>query len=110
MTGPDRHTKTRTNRGNPSCVSRDRLGNLRDVSKVADLEVTVVDVAAYSTGHGHLDVVRSPALIRLLSRIGDIDSAFGADRSGRSGLLPGIVLTVQSATEIILTPVVGARQ
>ena len=91
-------------------VRRERLGNLRDVSKVADLEVTVVDVAAYSTGSGHLDVGNSPALIQILSRIGDIDAAFGADRSGRAGLLPGIFLTVQNATEIILQPVVGARQ
>ncbi|MGQ0565016.1 MAG: alpha/beta hydrolase [Gemmobacter sp.] len=91
-------------------VRRERLGNLRDVSKVASLEVTVVDVAAFSTGSGHLNVGNSPALIRILSRIGDIDTAFGADRSGRAGLLPGIVLTVQSATEIILTPVIGTRQ
>ena len=91
-------------------VRRERLGNLRDVTKVADLEVTVVDVAAYSTGDGHLNVGNSPALIRLLSRIGDIDAAFGADRSGKAGLLPGLVLTVQDATQIILTPVIGARQ
>lgn len=91
-------------------VRRDRLGNLRDVTKVADLEVTVVDVAAYSTGDGHLNVGNSPALIRILSRIGDIDSAFGADRSGRAGLLPGFALTVQNATQIILTPVTGVRQ
>jgi esterase/lipase superfamily enzyme len=91
-------------------VRRERLGNLRDVSRVADLEVTVVDVAAYSTGAGHLNVGESPALIQILSRIGDIDAAFGSDRSGRSGLLPGIFLSVQNATEIILTPVIGGRQ
>ena len=65
---------------------------------------------AYSTGTGHLDVGNSPALIQILSRIGDIDAAFGSDRSGRAGLLPGIFLTVQSATQIILQPVVGTRQ
>ena len=91
-------------------VRRERLGNLRDVSQVADLEVTVVDVAAFSTGSGHLVAATSPALIRILSRIGDIDAAFGADRSGRAGLLPGFVLTFQSATSIILTPIIGARQ
>ncbi len=91
-------------------VRRERLGNLRDVSEVADLEVTVVDVAAFSTGSGHLNVGNSPALIKILSRIGDVDAAFGADRSGQAGLLPGIFLTVQNATQIILTPVVGARQ
>jgi esterase/lipase superfamily enzyme len=89
---------------------RDRLGNLRDLSKVSDLEVTVVDVAAYSTGDGHLNVGTSPALIRVLSRIGDVDAAFGADRSGRAGLLPGVVLTVQDATAIILSPVTGVLE
>jgi esterase/lipase superfamily enzyme len=91
-------------------VRRERLGNLQDVSKVADLDVTVIDVAAFSTGDGHLNVGNSPALIRLLSRIGDIDAAFGADRSGKPGLLPGLVLTVQNATQVILTPIAGSRQ
>jgi esterase/lipase superfamily enzyme len=91
-------------------MRRDRLGNLRDVTEVADLAVTVVDVAAFSTGDGHLNVARSPALIRILGRIGDIDAAFGTDRSGKAGLIPGLALTVQNATTIILAPVTGARQ
>lgn len=86
---------------------RDRLGNLRDVSDLADLDVTIVDVAAFSTGDGHLTVGDSPALIRLLSRIGDIDTAFSNDRTGRPGLFPGVVLTLQNATSIILRPITG---
>ena len=47
----------------------------------------------------------NPVLIALLNRITDVNAAFGADERGRVGLLPGVVLTVQSATEIILAPV-----
>jgi len=84
---------------------RGRLGSLDSVADVADLEVTYVDVAAFSTGDGHFVTGTSPALIRLLGRINEVDQAFGADAAGRSGLLPGVILTVQNATRIILTPV-----
>ncbi|MBD3764553.1 MAG: alpha/beta fold hydrolase [Rhodobacterales bacterium] len=84
---------------------RERLGNLADLSEVADLDVTVLDVGAFSTGAGHFPLASSPALIRLLSRISDVTTAFDADQTGRTGLLPGVVLSVQDATRIILSPV-----
>lgn len=84
---------------------RGRLGSLDSVTEVADLEVTYVDVAAFSTGDGHFTPGTSPALIRLLGRISEVDQAFGADAAGRTGLLPGVILTVRNATRIILTPV-----
>jgi len=84
---------------------RGRLGSLDNMADVADLEVTYVDVAAFSSGDGHFVTGNSPALIRLLGRISDVDQAFGADAAGRTGLLPGVILTVRSATRIILTPV-----
>jgi esterase/lipase superfamily enzyme len=83
----------------------DRLGNMTDVSKVADLKVTYLDTAAFAEGAGHFTVATSPALLNLLSRIAEVDAAFDADRTGRTGLLPGVVLTVRSATRIILSPV-----
>ncbi|MDZ4094023.1 MAG: alpha/beta fold hydrolase [Paracoccaceae bacterium] len=83
----------------------ERLGSLSNISRLADLKVTYLDVAAYATGAGHFPLGDSPALISLMSRIGDVDAAFAAERRGRTGLLPGVVLTVQSATEIILAPV-----
>lgn len=86
---------------------RDRLGNLSDVSEVSDLEVTVVDVAAFNVGGGHFNVGKSPALIQILGRIGDINAAYDRDQTGRTGLLPGVALTVQNATKIILSPVTG---
>lgn len=85
----------------------ERLGSLSDVSKVADLEVTLLDVSQFSEGAGHFTLGDSPALILLLDRIGDLESAFEEDRIARLGLVSGVVLTVQSATQVILRPVVG---
>lgn len=82
-----------------------RLGSLDDVERLADLQVTYLDVAAFSQGSGHFVPGTSPALIRLLGRIGDVDQAFGNDAAGRAGLLPGVILTARNATRIILTPV-----
>lgn len=82
-----------------------RLGSLDDVEQIADLEVTYLDVGAFSKGAGHFVPGTSPALIRLLGRISEVDQAFGNDAAGRTGLLPGVILTARSATRIILTPV-----
>lgn len=83
----------------------ERLGNLTDLSRVSDLNVTYLDVTAIEGGAGHFAVGNSPALISLLDRIGEVDAAFEVDSRGRVGLLPGVVLTVQNATRIVLAPV-----
>lgn len=83
----------------------DRLGTLRDLSRVADLPVTFLDTAAFSSGSGHFNLGNSPSLLRLLDGILSIDASLDSDRAGRTGLLPGAVLTVQNATQIILRPV-----
>lgn len=88
----------------------ERLGNLPDVSRIADLEVTFFETAAFSTGVGHFTLGDSPALIQLIARIGEVDAAFGSDQQDRVGLLPGVVLTVQSATQVVLAPVVVVGQ
>lgn len=82
-----------------------RLGNMRDLSPIADLEVTYLDTSAYNQGVGHFDFGTSPALLRLLSGIRNIDAAFQAEASARVGLLPGAVLTLRRATGVILAPV-----
>lgn len=82
-----------------------RLGSLTEVDRLSDLEVTYVDVGAFSTGDGHFVAGTSPALIALMGSIAQVDEAFGGDRAGRPGLLPGVVLTVRNATRIILRPV-----
>jgi esterase/lipase superfamily enzyme len=84
-----------------------RLGNMSDVEQVADLEVRVIDVAAFSTGAGHFTIGDSPELIALMSKIGVVQAAFDNDNAGRVGLLPGLVLTAQKATEVIVSPAVA---
>lgn len=84
-----------------------RLGNMSDVQQVSELEVRVIDIAAYSTGSGHFTVGDSPELITLLNNIGSVQAAFDNDNAGRVGLLPGLVLTAQKATEIVVSPAVA---
>jgi esterase/lipase superfamily enzyme len=83
----------------------ERLGTLTDLSRVADLQVTFLDTAAFSSGAGHFNLGNSPSLIKLVDRIIQVNSALDADRAGRTGLFPGVVLTAQNATQIILSPV-----
>lgn len=83
---------------------RDRLGNLAEIEEVADLEVTVLEVGAFSRGAGHFTAGTSAAVIGILDQFGAISLAFGRD-TGRIGLLPGTIITVRSATQIILSPV-----
>jgi esterase/lipase superfamily enzyme len=83
----------------------ERLGNLSDVRRVADLEVTYLDVSAFATGGGHFTVGDNPALIRLLGGIDRLDAALARDQRTRRGLLPSVVLSVRNATEVILAPV-----
>jgi esterase/lipase superfamily enzyme len=84
---------------------RDRLGNLPDAGPLGDLKVTLVDTTAFSSGLGHFNVGNSAALLALLAQISDVDRAFAGDQTGRPGLLGGVVLTVQNATQIVLSPV-----
>jgi len=84
---------------------RDRVGNLPDAAALAGLKVTLIDTTAFSSGLGHFTVGDSPALLALLGGISDVDNAFAQDQTGRAGLLGGAVLTVQNATQIILSPV-----
>lgn len=83
----------------------ERLGSLSDVSRIADLDVTFLDVGEFNKGSGHFTLGDSQALIRLIDSIGEIETAFETDRARRIGLLSGAVLTVQNATQIVLTPV-----
>lgn len=89
---------------------RNRLGNVKNVDDVADLDVTIVDVSEFSSGAGHFVAGSSAAVISIFARPGALASAFAGDRSGRVGLLPATVLTVQNATEIILYPATGLLQ
>ncbi|WP_461305965.1 alpha/beta hydrolase [Albidovulum sp.] len=86
---------------------RNRLGNVTDAQRLADLKVTLIDTTAFSRGVGHFDAATSPSLLAILGGIGSVDSAFRGDNAVRTGLFPGVALTVQNATEIILRPISG---
>lgn len=81
-----------------------RLGNLSNPAEVADLDVLLLDVTAFSEGSGHFTPGTSPALLALLAEASRLGDTFSRDASGRPGLIPSTVLTVQNATQIILRP------
>jgi len=83
----------------------ERLGHLGDAGVLADLDVTLVDVSAFSTGTGHFNLGDSPALIQIAASMPNVDAAFGRDPSARPGLLPGSVMTFRRATQVVLRPV-----
>jgi esterase/lipase superfamily enzyme len=84
---------------------KNRLGRLEDVKEIAEYNITYVDVTAYSEGGiNHFPTAKSPALLKLLGQVPDLEQALSGD-GGRTGLLPGTVLTVQNATALILSPV-----
>ena len=85
----------------------DRLGNLTDPDRVAGLGVTVLDVSAFGERDGHFTVAESPALIQLLAGIGAVDAALSGDASGTLPLIPGTILTLQTTTEALLSPLSG---
>lgn len=89
---------------------RARLGNLQDASRLGDLDVTLLEVGAFATGLGHMTATIAPELTQLLSDAANVDAAFSQDGNARVGLLQGAVLTVQNATQIILTPLAAAGQ
>ncbi|MFQ6546487.1 alpha/beta hydrolase [Aestuariibius sp. 2305UL40-4] len=82
-----------------------RLGNIPDIQTLAAFPVTVVDVTSFSRGVGHFVPGDSEVLLQLFANAERVDQAFAGEGAGRPGLLPGTVLTIQNATEIILTPV-----
>lgn len=84
---------------------RERLGAIADATPVADYPVTVLDVSAFADGPiGHFTVGTSASLISILNQGALVDQAFQSDRSARTGLVPGTVIRVQNATQLILSP------
>lgn len=83
---------------------RTRLGNLDDSSALSELEVTIIDITEFSSGLGHMTAVESPLLLTLLGETGRLDEAFRGPATEGLGLGSVTVLTLQNATEIILTP------
>lgn len=89
---------------------RSRLGNLDDPSALAGLDVTLLDVTAFSSGAGHFTAANSPELIGMLQSAEAVNAAFEADTSGRLSLLPATILTLQNTTQVIVEPISGASR
>ena len=82
-----------------------RLGTLGTVEDVAEFEITMIDLSAFDGGPGdwanHSTFATSPSLIGLLGGLPDFGTAHAENPVG---LLPGTVLTIRNATQILLTP------
>lgn len=85
-----------------------RLGLNPDVARFADVEVTFLDVTAFSErdagDYGHLTLGSSQALIDLVPQLREAAASLDAGIAGNPGILPGTVLSVRRATEVVLTP------
>lgn len=83
---------------------KDRLGTLADPKRLDNLAVTLIDVTDFADpgSVNHFITGSSPVLIQILAKVAEVNEAFTGDPAGRTGLLPGTVLTVQNATQIIM--------
>ena len=79
-----------------------RLGNLTDVSEIADLNLTIFDVSSFSRRDGHLTAAQAPGLLEIFGQAAQLDAAFQSERAGRIGLIPGTIVSVQNLTKVII--------
>lgn len=90
---------------------RERLGNIGTVEDVADLNVTLVDLSQFrggaNDGLNHFTAATSPAMIDLMQSVAQVNLSLEGDATQNLGLLPGTVLTVRNATQVILQPLTG---
>lgn len=78
-----------------------RLGNAADIEPLADLDVTMVDLSAFSDGGlQHNVALSSPAFLRLVNSVPDLSAGYKDDP--RPGLLPGTMLVVQNASKLVI--------
>lgn len=80
-----------------------RLGNNTDVKELAELDVTMVDLSAFSDGQiDHNVAFASPAFLRLINSIPNLSAAISDSPTVKPGLFPGTVLVVQNATRLVI--------
>lgn len=83
-----------------------RLGNIDGVEALAGLDVTVIDLTeARDAEERHYAALTSPSVMRFLERTREVRNAMQADRSGRTGIVPGTMLIAQEATAVLLAPI-----
>jgi|AVFP01.1.fsa_nt_gi esterase/lipase superfamily enzyme len=85
---------------------RDRLGSLPSVDPIDEFEVTLINLTEIEGGDPlrHMTAVTSPASIAILNQINDFSRTMAAEQIDRRGLLPGTVLSIRNATEVIIDP------
>lgn len=85
-----------------------RLGRGAEVAEFSDIPIIFLDVTAFSEDasgdFGHLTLGSSPALIELVPQLRDIAEALDYNPAAAPGLLPGTVLSVREASEVVLSP------
>jgi esterase/lipase superfamily enzyme len=85
---------------------RNRLGSLPTAEPIAEFDVTLVNLTEIAGGDSlrHMTALTSPASIAILSQINEFSRTMAAEQIARRGLLPGTVLSIRNATEIVLEP------
>jgi len=88
--------------------NRERLGKPSADPRLPDLNVVFVDVTEFNDStagdFGHLTLGSSPALIALVPQMRDLARAFDTGAAATPGLLPGTLLSVRYASELVLVP------
>jgi esterase/lipase superfamily enzyme len=80
----------------------DRLGSVSDVTSLADLDVTVLDVGNFSAGAGHFVFGDSAALIGLFDSLPEFEAALNAPRGFQNTQDPGPAAPDQKAKRVVL--------
>lgn len=82
----------------------ERLGDIRDVAEIDDLDVTVIDLTNVKNDDplGHETVAQSPVMIALIRGINENGLAIIADDFSRQGLLETSASIVNNVTEIAI--------
>lgn len=86
--------------------TKNRLGLVSDPAVVAQLPVTLIDVSDIETRlrDTHFAPGSSSALISMIRRGSEIDQMFSGQGTRPGGGVPGAVVTVRNATQVILSP------
>lgn len=83
-----------------------RLGNIKNISDIADLPIEIIDTTAFSksAGSSHFVPATSPALIAMLNQAGSVNDTFDSEHRSLDNILTGNVINVGGATRIELLP------
>ena len=84
--------------------AKERLGNLKDGTAIADLPVTYVDVGAFRDGDGHFSFATSPELLAVIQQLSLAQGWLQAEGRRTDNPITGILLRTQDASRVILAP------